>query len=374
MADNKEKSKNDYKIIIAELGVNPFHVVNIIFALVCVIPLLAVCYIVVGRHLLYDIFMGLDGAQMSIAIMVALAGLFYAYSLVRNLTEKLLTYAEERRRADSEKEEFMMSVSRDLKAPLEVIKFEMGNINAGVTDVVRGIIGDTVKKCLNATNRLAGLIENIINFPSTGFVRTSMDRKLVDLREIVKAGLSSAEPFAKNNNTDVRTGFVTENANLWGDEKKLSRMATTLIYNAIRSAPQGGIINVSVSSDDDTVRLAVENRSPGLSPKEQDVVFEHGVQAADCAGRADVASEISVAKDIIELHNGHLTINNDPDKELGFKIVLPRDLRARKGMTGLGRDIRNKADSMENENINTWLSINRVLTEIVSKSKATKQR
>ncbi|MCX5666517.1 MAG: HAMP domain-containing sensor histidine kinase, partial [Candidatus Omnitrophica bacterium] len=351
MAKNKEKSKNDYKIIISELGVNPFHVVNIIFALVCVIPLLAVCYIVVGRHLLYDIFMGLDGAQMSIAILIALAGLFYAYSLVRNLMEKLLIYAEERRLADSEKEEFMVSVSRDLRTPLEAIKFEIGNIKAGVDNVTGGVIADTVNRCLNDTNKLADIIKNIMDFPNAGFVRTNVQRKLVDLRGIVRDELSGVEQFAKNNNLHLSPRFSTKNANLWGDEKKLSRMTTSLIHNVIKSTPQGGVINVSVSSDDDTVRLVLGSGGPG--PK-------------------DLVEEISVAKDIVELHSGRLTVDNGPDKELEFNIVLPRDLRTRKGVAGFRRNMRDRVDSGEDESISAWLAMNKAPTGSVSKTNTTK--
>ena len=57
MVKKKEKNKNDYKVIISELGVNPFHVINIIFALMCIIPLLVVCYIIVGKHFIYNLFL-----------------------------------------------------------------------------------------------------------------------------------------------------------------------------------------------------------------------------------------------------------------------------------------------------------------------------
>ena len=372
MVSKKEKNKNDYKIIISELGVNPFHVVNIVFALVCIIPLLSICYIVIGKRFLYDIFVGVDGAQMLIAIFIALAGLFYAYNLVRNLTEKLLTYAEERRRADSEKEEFMMSVSRDLRVPVEAIKFEIGNIKAGVNNVVGGIIGETVNRCLNATNKLANLIKDIMDFPSVGFARTNVQRKFVDLRDVVKAELGGVEQFAKNNNLDLRHRFVTENANLWGDEKKLSKMATELIHNVIKFAPQGGVVNVSVSSDDDTVRFAVGNKGPELLSKDINMVSETSNGSGAHAAIKDPAEDIAIARDIVKLHNGHLAVNNGSDKELEFNIVLPRDLRTRKGMVSMKRDIQDKVAGVEDENIHMWLALNKVLTDIVSKSKPTK--
>ena len=337
MADKTEKNKNDYKIIISELGIDPFHVINTIFALVCVIPLLAVCYIVVGKRLLYDIFIGVDGAQMAIAILIAIAGLLYAYNLVTNMMEKLLAYAEERRRADLEKKEFMISVSHDLKIPLEVIRVEMGNIKTGVSSIVEGIIGESIKRCLEAANKLAGLIEDIVHFTSVDFVRMNLQRKLIDFRDIVTAGLDGAERLAKEKNLGLIRKLVTDNANLWGDERKLSRMTNNLITNAIKYTPQGGVVNVSVLTDADTVQLAIGNKGPGFLPEDMAMRYEKSGETGKYSGIEDMAVEISIIKDIVELHKGHITINSKPDKEMEFKIVLPRDLRVKGGIRDAGQ-------------------------------------
>ena len=243
---------------------------------------------------------------------------------------------------------------------------------AGVDSVVGGIIGETVKRCMNATNKLADLIKNIMYFPNTGFIRTNVRRKLVDLGEIVKTELDSAQRLAKNNNLNLMPRFITKNANLWGDENKLSRMATNLITNAIKSAPQGGVVNISVSSDNDTVRFAVASRGPEGSSQNTNGVSGKNEGPGVYAGTEDPAAEISIAKDVAELHNGNLTVNGKSDKELEFNIVLPRDLRTRRGMTDLRRDVQKKVAGVEDENINMWLNLNKVLTEIVSKTKTTK--
>ncbi len=374
MADKKTKNKNDYKVIISELGVNPFHVVSVVFALMCIIPLLVFFYIILGKHFFENIFLGFDGIQMLIAILIALAGLFYAYNLVRNLTEKILVYAEEYRRADYEKEEFMMSVSRDLKVPLESIKMEISNIRAASGSIVGGIIEETVKKCLNAAEEITGLIKNIMNFPSARFIRTNIHRKLVDLTGIVKTELSNLEWFAKNNNLTLRSRFVTENAKLWGDEDKLSRMAANLIHNAIKFAPKGGVVNVLISSDDDTIQFVIENIVPEFLSKDPAATAKNNDHSDRCAADGDRADEVSIAKDIVELHGGHLTINNVSAEEPEFRIVLPRDLRTRKGMIDLRQDLRNNLAGIENENIDMWIALNKALTDIVSKTKDAKQK
>lgn len=369
MTVKKEKNKNDYKVIISELGINPFHVVNMIFALMCIVPLLVVCYILIGKHFLYRLFMGIDGLQITIALFVALTGLFYAYNLTKNLIEKLLIYADDRRRADNERSEFMTSVSRDLRIPVEVIKFEMANIMAGVGTIVGGIIEETVKKCLDATDKLADLVENIMDFPNIGFVRMNVQRKLIDFRDIIKGELADATQMAKKNNLDLRCRFATDNANLWGDEKKLSKMSMNLISNAIKYTPRGGVVNVLVQSDADTVQFSVGNAGPGLLSEKMERLFEKEAGPEKYAGMEDSAVEISAVNDIVELHNGHITLNSKQDKETEFKVVLPRDLRAKSGLRESGPKISEGSPLAANGAISMAEILNTILTDLASYKK-----
>ena len=133
MKNKKDKHNNsDYKIVMSELGSNPFRIVNAAFALMGIIPLLILFYIVIGKNLWKSLFIGNNGLAALMAVVISSTGFLYAYSVVNSMVKKLLSYSVERKRADEEKTELIQAVSHDLKTPLAVVKTGIQNLLDGV--------------------------------------------------------------------------------------------------------------------------------------------------------------------------------------------------------------------------------------------------
>ena len=365
MAKIDERRKNDYKVIISELGVNPFHAVDVIFALMCVIPLLAVCYIIIGKYFLYNLFLDENALEMVIAIFIALIGLLYAYRLVRNLIEKLLRYAEESKIAENQKTELLITVSNDLRAPLTALKAGIFDIINCAGDVLKGADATTAKSCIGAAETLTSFIEKIVNLPKIGLIRMGIKREFIDLKDIIRDELDGLMQLIRKNKIDLQCAFTADNTNLWGDEKKLSKAIGALLSNALRYTPEMGVISVTLSSNEDTVQLSVKNTGPGLSPEEMDRIFEKSEKLNDYLGIKSTEAELSIVKDIIDLHNGRIIVNNVPHKEMEFRILLPRDLRMRSGLQEFNRKMTDNIPLPADANMHIAEVINQKLKDLV---------
>ena len=64
---------------------------------------------------------------------------------------------------------------------------------------------------------------------------------------------------------------------MWGDKNKLSRIAMNLISNAVKYTPRGGVIDVGLSSDQNTVTFSVANTGQGISPDERDQLLNASI-------------------------------------------------------------------------------------------------
>jgi two-component system sensor histidine kinase ResE len=303
MQKDDGKNKNDYKVIISELGVNPFHMIKITFALMCIIPLLVAFYIVIGKHFLYNIFLGNNGAEMAIAILVAFTGLLYTYKLVRNLIEKLMKYAEERRIADSQKMELLAKVGSAVKDPLAGLKTMIAGLALSLGDTPGDSHSEVVKNCLKTVENMSKLTEDL---PERGLVRAFSKRRFIDFRQIIKNEAKNLTGLAEQNKLDLKYTFVTDNANIWGDGDKLLKVMEGLIASAIKNTPRYGKVDIGLMSDADTIRLTI--------------IY---------SGFGDETFDIAPVRDIIDLHNGHITVNSVPDRKTEFAVVLPRDLRSK---------------------------------------------
>ena len=325
----KNQNNNDYKVIIAELGSDPFQILNSVFVLMGVIPLLVLFYLIIKGNFLIKLFLGINGFIVALAILISLLGFLYAYILVKNLLIKLLKYAQERRLADKEKTEVMLAVTHDLKNPLTTIKISMDNLKDGVGGELSSSHAGAVKICIANVERLFKFIGEILDSSKDNFLKLLFKRELVDFSCVIKNEVDNFMLQAKKANLDLRYKISTSNANLWGDKNKLSSVVTNLISNAIKYSPSNGLINVLLSSDQNTITLSVVNTGPGITPDEISKLFKKFGRLEKHSKIEGAGLGLSIVKDIVDLHNGHITVKSELGKSTEFKVVLPSDLRGK---------------------------------------------
>lgn len=321
--------RNDYKIIISELGTNPFHKIRIAFALMGIIPLLVLFYIIIGKNFLYHLFLGSNGFIVGVSIFISVMGFLVAYTLVINMVIKLLSYSSERKHADEEKTELLLAVTHDLKTPLAVVKAGIQNLLDGIAGAINKTQVEIVQICLSAVNKTTNFINELLDLSKTAFVRMNFKRELIDFERVVKDEVREISELAKKNSQHVSCKILATETNLWGDKDKLSRAVMNLLSNAVKYTPAGGRIDLALSSDENTVKLAVINTGPGIPTNKLDKIFNKHERLRLDSKVEGTGLGLYIVKDIVDLHKGHLTARSQPDKETEFDIVLPRDLRAK---------------------------------------------
>lgn len=335
MEKKEEKNKNDYKVVMSDLGSSPFRTIRIAFALMTVIPLLVIFYVIIGKNFLYNIFLGNDGLAISIGIIVSVAGLLYSYELIRRLMEKLLRYAAERKIADGEKTELLMAVTHDLKTPIAAVKLGIQNLMDGIGGTLTKLQSDIAKSCLNAIDSVSKFIEEVANFSKKGLMRMYMKRELIDLSDVIKKEVENIKRIAQQNELQIEFKKITDDANIWADGGKISRVLTNLLSNAIKYTPRGGKIEAVLSSDENTVRFSVINTGPGIPPEKIDTIFKKYERLAMHSDIDGMGLGLSIVKDIVDMHHGRITVKSEINKETEFVVILPRDLRTRSRLTAV---------------------------------------
>jgi len=325
----KKQNNNDYKVVITELGSDPFRILNSVFVLMGIIPLLVLFYLIIKGNFLHKIFLGANGFIVTLAIIISLLGFLYAYILVKNLLVKLLEYAQERKRADQEKTEVMLAVTHDLKNPLTTIKISMDNLKDGVGGELSSSHAGIVQLCLSNVDRLFNFIKEILDSSKDNFSRVFSKRELIDFNSVIKNEVDNFMLQVKKSQLDLQYKVTTSNAKLWGDKQKLSSVVMNLISNAIKYSPAGGLIDVALSSDQNSIMLSVVNTGPGITPEEMDKLFKKFGRLEKHSKIEGTGLGLAIVKEVVDLHNGHITVKSDPGKSTEFKIVLPSDLRSK---------------------------------------------
>jgi two-component system sensor histidine kinase ResE len=111
------------------------------------------------------------------------------------------------------------------------------------------------------------------------------------------------------------------------DPDRIEQVMTNLIDNAIRHTPEKGVVKVTEHSDERGLFIEVKDSGSGIPEEDLPFVFERFYKAdkARTRGRSGTGLGLAIAKNIIEAHKGHITVQSKLGQGTTFSIFIPRN-------------------------------------------------
>jgi len=323
----KKENRKKYNLILSDLKDNPLNRIKIGFALMGIIPLLIFIYLLIGRNYLYDLLVGNNGFIVAIAVLISIMGFLVAYRLVIEMMNKLILFFLEKKMADEEKIQLMSAFTHDVKTPLTVIKTGMQNLLDGIGGTLNTVHNKIANMCVKAADNATDFINQMLEIAKIKLNILGLNRELIDLNKIIEKEIKQIEILAQKNNQKISYEINSEDTRLWGDKKQLSRAVMNLLSNAVKYANINGKINIALSSDNKMINMTVVNTGKGIPCDKLDKIFNKYQRLKSDSKVEGSGIGLSIVKDIIELHKGHITVKSEPNFETEFTVSLPKDLR-----------------------------------------------
>jgi signal transduction histidine kinase len=239
--------------------------------------------------------------------------------------------ALQRERADAARRELVAAVSHDLRTPLTAIRAMLEALDDGVVDDP-----DTVAR-YHATMRaqvehLNRLIDDLFELSQIDAGGSRYDLRRADLSAIV---CDAVEGFAMSAaRRGVRLQFAADGP-VWVrlDSAKIGRLLNNLLDNALRHSPEGGTIDVCITRDGSSARVAVRDHGEGIPPDDLPHVFERFFRGEKSRSRAygGAGLGLAIARGIVAGHDGHIWVENAAEGGAAFTVALPVDPTATVG-------------------------------------------
>ncbi|MFB3053389.1 MAG: sensor histidine kinase, partial [Dehalococcoidia bacterium] len=105
------------------------------------------------------------------------------------------------------------------------------------------------------------------------------------------------------------------------DRRRFEQVVLNLLSNAHRHTPVGGRLDVRISSRNDEAIIAVTDSGPGVVEEERELIFEPFFRG----DRSGLGLGLAIAKSVVELHNGRIWVEDNPEgRGSTFFVALPR--------------------------------------------------
>jgi len=239
--------------------------------------------------------------------------------------EYILLLADDRTeftRTEEVRNDFVANVSHELKTPVGGISLLAEALEASADDpeAVRRF----AKRMHKESARLAALVQDIIELSRLQGANVAQQGRPVDINTVVSEAVDRSQLPAETKNIQLVVGGRAQ-AMVYGDQDLLVTALRNLIDNAIRYSPENTRVGIGVRAKDGLVSVSVTDQGEGLSPEDQERVFErfYRVDAARSRHTGGTGLGLSIVKHVISNHGGEVTLWSQPGQGSTFTIRLP---------------------------------------------------
>jgi signal transduction histidine kinase len=109
-----------------------------------------------------------------------------------------------------------------------------------------------------------------------------------------------------------------------GDERRLTQVLLNLVGNAIKFTDEGQV-GIKVSTENDSLLVAVSDTGPGIAQSNQARIFEEFQQAekSTAAKKGGTGLGLAISERIIEMHGGSIWVESSPGHGATFLFKVP---------------------------------------------------
>jgi len=150
----------------------------------------------------------------------------------------------------------------------------------------------------------------------------------VDLSEVVNRAIVDLGPKSVENLT-IKVDIPLDIPKITTDETKLHQILNNLIENAVKFTPKGGSVTIRARAVEDGVEIAVIDTGIGISPENQEIIFERFRQVDGSTTRrySGLGIGLSLVKEFVTLLGGEISVESEPDKGSTFTVRLPLKIK-----------------------------------------------
>ena len=116
---------------------------------------------------------------------------------------------------------------------------------------------------------------------------------------------------------------IDEKLSINADWQMLYEVFTYLMHNAIKFSPEKGKITISQKKDGDSVIITISDQGPGIKPEWLRKIFDEFAIQDIMHHQKGQGLSLAIAKHVMRLHNGFITVENNPDQGTTFSLGLP---------------------------------------------------
>ena len=255
---------------------------------------------------------------------------------LRDALELQQVEAKKLHEIDSMKTRFLANISHEFRTPLTLI---LGPIDQLLTKINDGELLANIKMMRRNAQRLQRLVNQLLDLSKIEAGKLTLQARFDDIVPFINRVVQTFESQAKLKNITLTFFAEQESLIIYYDQEKMENILYNLVSNAIKFTPENERVSVSVkqnSIDSNTqnknhaltgeiAEIVVKDTGKGIAAEHVNHIFNRFYQVDDNFASTDAGTGIglSLTKELVELHRGHIHVKSTPGVGSEFTVYLP---------------------------------------------------
>jgi len=226
--------------------------------------------------------------------------------------------------ANQARAEFVANVTHELRTPLQsILGFaELGEGRAEGQDKLKLMF----RRVHQAGGRMLKLVDELLDISRIGSTVGSIKLRLLPVAEPLREVVDELRPLAQQRQLTLKLQVDDTLQQALGriDPPRLQQVLRNVLANALRFAPAGSAVEVSLMSQDGLVLTQVRDHGPGVPKDEVESIFEPFVQSSRTKdGSGGTGLGLAICRQIMQAHGGFIVADNHRQGGAVFRFGLP---------------------------------------------------
>ncbi|WP_050179986.1 ATP-binding protein [Domibacillus robiginosus] len=221
---------------------------------------------------------------------------------------------------DQMKTELVSTVSHELRTPLSSV--------LGFTELLlhKQLKPEKQKKYLETIYKEAKRLTNLINdFLDLQRMESGSQVYQMEPLKMNELAVEAVTRFRTESSHPLIVVDEASNVQVEGDKERLAQVLTNVIGNAIKFSPNGGHVTLTLSNNENHIVVAIKDEGIGIPAEDIPKLFSK-FQRIDNSARRKIGGTglgLAICREIIEKHNGTITIESEEGKGTTVRFSLP---------------------------------------------------
>jgi len=229
--------------------------------------------------------------------------------------------AEELRKLETARSEFLSNVSHELKTPLTIIKGFVVTLmsDPGASREMRRSLEIIERE----TDRLTRMVEELLELVRLPYRTVALRKTSFQLGEMFRSISAQLKPRAEEYGIDLVVNCPETLPQILADEDRIRGVILNLADNAMKYTPAGGRVALEGRVENDRAIISVSDTGAGIPPEDIPFLFERFFRSKKPVRGEGTGLGLAIVREIVHSHGGEIDVRSEIGQGTTFTVTLP---------------------------------------------------